>query len=111
MSASAWPAGVARTPILVAILVLSMMNGSANDGRPAGGGDGEVRVAGVSADDLDVVSHRGVAGAVDQPDALAAAAQRVEGGQTDRTGAEDDMPGGAHGLAGLGAGRCSTAAR
>jgi hypothetical protein len=45
-----------------------------------GGGGGEARVAGVAADDLDVVGDRGGAGAVDQPHALAPAAQGIQGG-------------------------------
>ena len=60
---------------------------------------GEGGVAGVTADDVDVVGDAGVTGAVDQPDGLAAAAERVEGSQTDGAGAEDDVPCGGHTVA------------
>jgi len=59
-------------------------------GAPGDGG-GELRIAGVAADHLDVVGHRGGAGAVDQPYRLAAPAKRVEGGQTDGAGSEDHV--------------------
>src|SRR5213078_2099639 len=53
--------------------------------------DGEPRVAGVSADDLDAVRHGGPAGPVDQANRRAPAAQRVERGEAGGTGTEDDM--------------------
>jgi len=44
----------------------------------------------------EVIGHVGVAGAVDQSDALAAAAEGVDGGRSDGAGAEDDVPCGGH---------------
>ena len=76
--------------------------GLVDDGRTTGGCDGEQGVAGVPADDLDVIRHPGVPGAVDQPDGLAAASQRVEGGQTDGAGPEHDVPRGGHVVAAVG---------
>ena len=82
--------------------VVGRVEGLVDHGGALGDGGGEGGVAGVAADDLDVVGHAGVAGAVDEPDGLAAAAQRVEGGQADRAGAEDDVPGGGHAVASTG---------
>ena len=59
----------------------------------AGDVDGEVRIGGIAADDLDALGNPGRAGPVDHPDALAAAEQGLQGGQADGAGAEDDVPG------------------
>ena len=77
-------------------LGVGRVEGLVDHGGAVGDGGGEGGVAGVTADDLDVVGYAGVAGAVDQPDALAAAAERVECSQTDCAGAEDDVPCGGH---------------
>lgn len=84
------PQGIGRTHRLV------------DHGSPAGCIRGECRIPGVPADDFDVVGHAGVPGPLDQSDGLAAAAQRVEGGQADRAGPEYDVSCGGHGVASLG---------
>src|SRR4029077_20739473 len=63
----------------------------ASDLGAVGGGAGEGGVAGVAAEDLDVVGDRGGPGAVDQPGGLPAATQGVQGGQADGPGPEDHM--------------------
>jgi hypothetical protein len=78
------------------------VEGLVDDAGSLGGRSGEGGVAGVAADDLDVVGDRCVAGSVDEPDGLAAPAQGVVGGQTDGSGAEDDVPGGGHTIASAG---------
>ena len=93
-------------------LGVGRVQGLVDDARRRGltvGGEGGV--AGVAADDLDVVGDAGVAGAVDQPDGLAAAAEGVEGGQADGAGAEDDVPRGGHAVAPTGVGAGSLAGR
>src|SRR6476659_10629843 len=72
-------------------LVVGRVEGLVDDPGAAGGGGGEGGVAGVPAEDLDVVGDRGGAGAVDQPGGLAAAAQGVQGGQADGPGPEDHV--------------------
>jgi hypothetical protein len=89
-------------------LVVGRVEGLVDDLGALGGG-GEGRVAGVAAEDLDVVGGRRGAGAVDQPYGLAPAAQGVQGGQADGAGPEDHVPwrdahaGFAHGVAWTGA--------
>jgi hypothetical protein len=73
-------------------LVVGRVEGLVDDLGASGGGRGEGRVAGVAADDLDLIGDRGGAGAVDQPHGLAAAAQRLQRGQADGTGPKDHMP-------------------
>ena len=57
----------------------------------AGDVDGELRIGGVAAHDLNPIGYSGGAGAVDHPYGLAAAEQRIEGGETDGAGTEDDV--------------------
>src|SRR4029079_1379190 len=66
--------------------VVGRVDGLVDDLGAVGGGGGEGGVAGVTAEDLDVVGDRGGAGTVDQPGGLAAAAQGVPGGQADGPG-------------------------
>src|SRR6266508_4158185 len=73
-------------------LVVGRVEGLVEDLGALGGGRGERRVAGVAAEDLDVVGDRGGAGAVDQPHLLATAAEGLQGGQADGAGPEDHMP-------------------
>jgi hypothetical protein len=73
-------------------LVVGRVEGLVDDLGAAGGGGGEGRVAGVAAEDLDVVGDRGGPRAVDQPHPLTPAAQGVQGGETDRAGPKDHMP-------------------
>ena len=61
----------------------------------AGDVDGELRIGGVAAHDLNPVRYSGGAGAVDHPYRLASAEQRIKGGQPDGTGAEDHVTGSA----------------
>jgi hypothetical protein len=51
----------------------------------------EARISGVTPDDLDVVRDRCVARTVHEADALAAATERLESGETDRAGPEDHV--------------------
>src|SRR6185369_6035521 len=82
-----WPGGRGTAPPIV----VGRVEGLVDDPGAAGGGGGEGGVAGVAAEDLDVVGDRGGAGAVDQPGGLAAATQGVQGGQADGPGPEDHM--------------------
>jgi hypothetical protein len=72
-------------------LGVGRIQGLVDDLGAGGGGGGEGGVAGVAAQDLDVVGDRGGAGAVDQPHPLTAAAQGVQGRETDGAGPEDHM--------------------
>jgi hypothetical protein len=94
-------------------LVVRRVEGLVDDGSTLRHRGGEGGVAGVAADDLDVVADPGVPGAVDQPDGLTTAPQRLEGGQADRAGPEDHVPGGGHTVTSVRVGpwRGSTAAR
>src|SRR4051794_16100273 len=56
-----------------------------------GGIDRELGVGGVPGYHLDIVRYAGRAGPVNHPHGFAAAEQGLEGGQADRTGAEDDV--------------------
>jgi hypothetical protein len=75
---AAWAASSSRAmrarslPFLV-WAALGRVEGLVDDLGAVGGGGGEGGIAGVAAQDLDVVGHRGGAGAVDQPHSLAAA--------------------------------------
>src|SRR5215210_614609 len=83
----AWRAGNSSDP-----LVVGRVEGLVDDLGALGGGCGEGGVAGVAAEDLDVVGDRGGAGAVDQPHCLAPTAQGVQGGQADGPGPKDHLP-------------------
>jgi hypothetical protein len=73
-------------------LVVGRVESLVDDLGALGGGGGKPRVAGVAAEDLDVVGDGGGAGAVDHPHWLPAAAQGVQGGQADGAGSEDHLP-------------------
>ncbi len=75
------------------------VEGLVDDPGAAGDGGGEPRVRGVATDHLDVVGYLGRPAAVHEPHRLAPAPQRVQRGQADGAGAEDDVPGvGVHAL-------------
>jgi hypothetical protein len=62
-------------------------------GRACSHSGGEAGVGRIAGDDLDVVRDGSETGPVDQPDGLAATAERLEGGETGGTGAEENVAG------------------
>ena len=82
-------------------LGVGRVEGLVDDAGAPGGCGGEARIAGVTPDDLDVVGNGCVAGTVHEPDALAAASERLEGREPDRPGPEDDVLGRGHAVASI----------